>query len=233
MRYGMVIDQQKCVGCAGCVFACKAENNTPPEINWCDKITSTSGKYPDVSFEYISTTCNHCDDAPCVKGCPTQAMHKGEGGLTLHDPDKCIGCKACMVNCPYGVISFNWDRPHKRWQDNTGVAAGTFTPISMLEEAGGEGSPNCNPECANSYPLVRTRGTVEKCNFCEHRLKAGLNPACVDACPSQARVIGDLDDPDSQVSRLIRKYDGQPLRPELGTGAKVYYIRRYTPQHRS
>jgi len=233
MRFGMVIDQQKCVGCSGCVFACKAENHTPAEINWCDKVIVTSGKYPDVNFEYISTMCNHCDNAPCVQGCPTQAMHKGEGGLTLHDPDKCIGCKACMANCPYGVISFNWQRPHQKWLDDTGVAAGTFTPISMLQETGGEGSPLSNPEGASEYPRVRERGTVEKCNFCVHRLKVGLNPVCVDACPSHARVVGDLDDPESEVSQLIKKYDGQPLKPELGTQAKVYYIRRYTPQSRS
>ncbi|WP_375749194.1 4Fe-4S dicluster domain-containing protein [Vibrio sp. HN007] len=230
MRFGMVIDQQKCVGCTGCVFACKAENNTPADINWCDKITTTKGKFPDVSFEYVSTMCNHCEDAPCVNGCPTQAMHKGEGGLTLHDPDKCIGCKACMVNCPYGVISFNWDSPHKAWQSDKGLADGTFTPIKMIEEVGGEGSPQSNPERANTYPVLRKRGTVEKCTFCDHRLKEGLNPACVDACPSNARVVGDLDDPNSEVSRLIRKYDGKPLKPELGTGSKVFYIRKYTPQ---
>jgi len=101
----MVIDQQKC---GGCILACKAENHTPGDINWCDKITKTAGTFPDVRFEYISTMCNHGDDALCVTACPTRAMYKSPQGLTLHDPDKCIGCKACMVNCPYGVISCNW-----------------------------------------------------------------------------------------------------------------------------
>ncbi|ECH0058665.1 4Fe-4S dicluster domain-containing protein [Salmonella enterica] len=233
MRYGMVIDLQKCVGCTGCVFACKAENNTTPEINWCDKIINTSGVFPDISFEYISTMCNHCDDAPCVSGCPTQAMHKSEGGLTLHDPNKCIGCKACMVNCPYGVISFNWNTPHKEWKATEGVTIlGTYTPAGMLQASRGEGSPHSNPERATTYPVVRQRGTVEKCTFCDHRLKAGLQPACVDACPSQARIVGDLDDPNSEISRLIKLYNGKTLRPELGTGAKVFYIREYTPSGR-
>ncbi|EPO0038357.1 4Fe-4S dicluster domain-containing protein [Vibrio cholerae] len=230
MKYGMVIDQQKCVGCTGCVLACKAENHTPETINWCDKIIRQGGKYPNIEFEYISTMCNHCDDAPCVKGCPTQAMHKAEGGLTLHDHDKCIGCKACMVNCPYGVISFNWEKPHQRWKSDIPMVQGGFTGQSMLEATGGTGSPQSNPESANIYPSMRSRGTVEKCTFCAHRLKEGLNPACVDACPSGARVVGDLDDPNSEVSVLIKKYNGQPLRAELGTQAKVFYIRRYTPQ---
>lgn len=232
MRYGMVIDQQKCVGCSGCVFACKAENHTPAEINWCDKILSTTGQFPDVRFEYVSTMCNHCDNAPCVSGCPTQAMHKSDGGLTLHDPDMCIGCKACMENCPYGVISFNWQKPHQQWQDESVLAAGSFSGASMLMEAGGEGSPLSNPERSASYPAERPRGVVEKCTFCDHRLKVGLNPVCVDACPSNARVVGDLDDPSSEVSILIRKYDGQPLKPELGTKSKVYYVRKYTPENR-
>jgi Fe-S-cluster-containing dehydrogenase component len=230
MRYGMVIDQQKCVGCTGCVLACKAENHTPEEINWCDKVINTSGVFPDIQFEYISTMCNHCDDAPCVTGCPTQAMHKGEGGLTLHSPEKCIGCKACMVNCPYGVISFNWNSPHERWESDEALLIGTFSPQGMLQQTRGVGSPQSNPEREISYPQLRQRGKVEKCTFCDHRLKVGLNPKCVDACPSNARTVGDLDDPNSEVSRLISKYNGQPLKPELGTGAKVFYIRRYSPQ---
>ena len=233
MRYGMVIDLQKCVGCSACVFACKAENHTPDNINWCDKIITTGGTFPNVTFEYLSTMCNHCDNAPCVSACPTSAMYKGEGGLTLHDPDKCIGCKACMLNCPYGVISFNWDKPHQQWSGDEGLAAGSFNPRAMLEETGGEGSPLANPERAGSYPLVRSRGTVEKCTFCDHRLKEGLQPACVDTCPSRARIVGDLDDPNSEISLLIKKYDGQPLKPELGTGSKVYYIRQYTPERQT
>ncbi len=234
MKYAMVIDQQKCVGCGGCIIACKAENNTPGDINWCDKITRTSGTFPDVRFEYISTMCNHCDNAPCVTVCPTQAMYKNSLGLTLHDPDKCIGCKACMVACPYGVISFNWKTPHREWDDESPlVAEGTFSPREMLLTAGGEGSTHANPERGVSYPVKRARGTVEKCTFCDHRLAKGLEPACVEACPPRARIVGDLDDQESEVSRLIRRYDGKPLRPELGTKARVFYIRSYSPERRT
>ena len=81
MKYALVIDQQKCVGCGGCILACKAENNTTPDINWCDKITQTTGTFPDVRFEYISTMCNHCDDAPCMKVAKDGAIKKRDDGI--------------------------------------------------------------------------------------------------------------------------------------------------------
>jgi Fe-S-cluster-containing dehydrogenase component len=234
MKYGMVIDQQLCVGCAACTIACKAENNTPDNFNWCDKITRTEGKFPNVKYEYISTMCNHCEDAPCVNACPTTAMYKNtETGLTLHDPDKCIGCKACTIACPYGVINVNWDEPHAAWaQDDPLVEGGTYSPAEMVAVTGAEGSPHGNPERATTYPVVRSAGTVEKCNFCDHRLAQNLEPACVMACPSRARIVGDLDDPDSEINALIARHDGRGLREELGTKPRVYYIRNYTPQRR-
>ncbi|MCA1790860.1 MAG: 4Fe-4S dicluster domain-containing protein [Thioalkalivibrio sp.] len=147
MGYGMVIDQQLCVGCAACTIACKIENNTPVGINWCDKITRTSGTFPAVRYEYVSTMCNHCQNAPCVNACPTQAMYKDKStGLTLHDPKKCIGCKACIVNCPYGVINFNWETPHQDWAQDNRLAEGCFSPKEMVEAVGGKGSPHGNPE---------------------------------------------------------------------------------------
>lgn len=234
MGYGMIIDQQLCVGCAACTIACKAENNTPVGVNWCDKITSTQGTFPDVRFEYISTMCNHCENAPCVTACPTQAMYKdADTGLTLHNPNKCIGCKACVINCPYGVISVNWDKPHANWREGDRVAEGCFSPKELVEEVGGDGTPHSNPERDVTYPSVRPRGTVEKCTFCDHRLAEGLEPACVEACPSGARQFGDIDDPDSEVSKLMVKYGGRGLREELGTKPRVLYIREYGPQRRS
>ncbi len=234
MRYAMVIDQQKCIGCGACILGCKAENNTPDDINWCDKITSTSGRFPDVHYEYVSTMCNHCENAPCVSACPTGAMYKGVGGLTLHEPKKCIGCKACIINCPYGVISFNWDTPHDPWQsDESLVDGGTFSPKEMLLRAGGDGSPHANPERGNTYPVQRARGTVEKCNFCDHRLVKGQQPACVEACPARARVAGDLDDPASEVAQLLSKHVPRTLRSELGTRPRVFYIRAYKPERQA
>ena len=111
-RYAMVIDLQRCVGCGSCSISCRNENNVTEGIYWSHKITETSGIFPNVRYHYLPTLCNHCTNAPCVTGCPTQAMHKLDNGITMHDPKKCIGCRYCMINCPYGVIYFNWKKAH-------------------------------------------------------------------------------------------------------------------------
>jgi Fe-S-cluster-containing dehydrogenase component len=102
----------------------------------------------------------------------------------------------------------------------------------MLLRAGGDGNPHANPERGVSYPVLRSRGTVEKCTFCDHRLVKGLQPACVEACPAHARVAGDLDDPQSEVAQLLRKHMPRTLRSELGTRSRVFYIRAYKPERR-
>lgn len=226
----MVIDRQKCVGCGACSVACKSENNVPDGIRWSDKISETSGTFPNVRFDYTPTLCNHCEDAPCVRGCPTQAMHKAEGGITMHDPDKCIGCKACMMNCPYGVISYNWTDPFKDWRGKTALIEGcTTAPDEVAPKVGGDVIPYYNPERDATLDGIRPRGVVEKCTFCDHRIKVGKLPRCVDACPSDARVFGDLDDPKSAVSMLLGKYQPTRLKEHLGTGPKIYYIRSFNP----
>jgi len=235
MRHGMVVDLQKCVACGNCIFACKAENNTPGEINWCDKITRTVGSFPNVRYEYMPKFCNHCTDAPCVKVCPVtpKAMYKSDNGLTLHNVDRCIGCQMCKGACPYGVISYNEKAPHLNWQDTRAlVPGGTFSPKEMLLTVGGQGSPHANPERGNTYPVLRPENKVEKCNFCDHRLAKGLRPACVEACPPQALAIGDLDDPASNVSQLLKKHKARVLQPEKGTKPNVYYIRSFTHEKR-
>ncbi|UJF17040.1 4Fe-4S dicluster domain-containing protein [Vibrio sp. SS-MA-C1-2] len=230
MRYGMVIDTQKCVGCAGCIFACKTENNTDPDKNWCDKIITTEGQYPNVKFEYTSTMCNHCSDAPCIANCPKDALYKDENDLTLFDSDKCIGCKSCMSHCPYNVIHFNEEATGSSWNNKQPLLPqGVFSAVEMRKTTGEEYSPFGNPETESVYPLHRPKNTIEKCTFCAHRVRAGVNPACVDACPSGARVVGDLDDINSEVSQLIKKYNAKPLNPDLNIGEKVFYIRDYIP----
>ena len=99
-RYAMVIDLQRCVGCSSCSISCRNENNVPEGMYWSHKITETSGTFPNVRFHYIPTLCNHCDNAPCARGCPTRAMHKLENGITMHDPKKCIGCRYCSRPIP-------------------------------------------------------------------------------------------------------------------------------------
>jgi molybdopterin-containing oxidoreductase family iron-sulfur binding subunit len=233
-KYVMVIDLQRCTGCGGCIVACKNENNLPEGIAWSSKITETAGTFPDVRFTYIPTLCNHCDNAPCVSGCPTSAMHKGEGGITLHDPDLCIGCRYCMARCPYGVISFNWEQPHLAWNDQTAVIPeGTSTPADLKAQVGADALPYYNPDSDVNYSGIRSKGVVEKCHFCTHRTKNDLLPYCVEACPADARIFGDLDDPDSEVSKLLGKFKASRLQEELGTEPSVFYIREYNPGRNS
>ncbi len=101
MRYAMAVDTKRCVGCSDCVVACQTENNVP--VGYCRDwiVEETIGAYPDLTLEIRSERCNHCEDAPCVRCCPTSASHIAEGGIVLVEPDDCIGCKACIASCPY------------------------------------------------------------------------------------------------------------------------------------
>jgi len=228
--YAMVIDLQRCVGCGGCIFACKNENNLQEGVAWSNKINQTEGVFPNVRYTYIPTLCNHCENAPCVSGCPTRAMHKGEGGLTLHDTDKCIGCRYCMVRCPYGVIHFNWEEPHKFWRNEEAVIeGGTSTPRQVVLQVVANTIPYYNPDREKTYPGIRPKGVVEKCTMCDHRLINGELPYCVESCPANARVFGDLDDPNSEVNKLLGLYQPFRLREDLGTEPKIYYVRGFNP----
>ena len=229
-RYAMVIDLQRCAGCGACIITCKNENNLTDGVTWSNKITKTSGTFPNVRYDYIPTLCNHCERAPCVKTCPTRAMHKIEGDITMHDADKCIGCKSCMAACPYGVIYFNWESPHKQWKSNAvTIEGGTSSPAEVVSESGGDTIPYYNKDRADTLPGIRPKGIVEKCTLCDHRIKKGMLPYCVDGCPANARIIGDLDDPDSEVNYLLSKYAPTRLRENMGTEPKVFYIRDFNP----
>lgn len=206
-RWGMVIDLDRCIGCNTCAIACKVENNVPLGLSWNrimtvggDLADLPSGEYPNLSLEYLPLNCQHCDNAPCVQVCPTGATHyrpEGDGIVTL-DYDRCIGCRYCVVACPYGVRQYNYREP--------------------LHE----------PDLKVGGENVRDRyiGVGEKCLFCEHRIDQGLKPFCIDVCPARARFFGDLDDPESEVSQLITKKESFRLLEELGTEPKVYFVRR-------
>lgn len=228
-RYAMVIDLQRCVGCSSCSISCRNENNVPDGIYWSHKITETSGTFPNVRFHYIPTLCNHCKNPPCVRGCPTKAMHKLENGITMHDPNKCIGCRYCMINCPYGVIYFNWSDPHKFWRDKKVLMqGGSSSPADETRKVGGKVIPYYNPEREDTLAGIRPKGIVEKCTFCDHRLKKGKLPRCVDACPADARIFGDLDDPKSEVNKLLGKFRPFRLKESLGTNPSIFYIRDFS-----
>ncbi len=222
-KYGMVVDLHRCVGCGGCSIACKNENNVPEGINWNDFITTTEGTFPDVTYSYLPTFCNHCDNAPCMAVCPVdpKAIFKTETGMTLNSSERCIGCRACENACPYGVIFYNAEDPHEFWRDEKGR--------EVTEKVGGTVIPYYNPNRAKTWDGsgIRPRAVVEKCSFCDHRVLAGKTTYCSESCPSNAIKFGDLEDPASEVSRLLQEYESFRLREDLGTEPRVYYIRKY------
>jgi len=138
--------------------------------------------------------CNHCDNPPCVRVCPVQATWKRQDGIVMMDWHRCIGCRYCVAACPYGSRSFNW-----------------FDPRPYIAEL--------NPD----FP-TRTKGVVEKCNFCEERLAKGQPPACVEACKEKAFVFGNLADPQSEVRQLLESRYTLRRKPELGTQPDVFYL---------
>lgn len=215
-RWGMVIDLQKCIGCYSCMLACKQEHFLPPDVFWNRVIIGETGTYPAVRKEIYPILCNHCKEAICVKVCPTGATTQREDGIVMVDYDKCAGCRYCVIACPY--------------QNRTFLADG------RKEYFPGQGLTEFEVIGRELYPLQQ--GTALKCNFCVERIdqgrKKGLvpgvdreaTPACVIACPAKARYFGDLDDPNSEVSSLVRVKKGFQLHPEYGTEPSVYYINR-------
>ena len=200
MRYGMVLDLKRCVGCNACSVACKQEHATPPGVLYSRVLTIESGEYPNTRLSFMPILCMHCDDPACEEVCPTGATHKLENGIVVVDADKCIGCRYCMVACPYNARFFNF-------QTSQGYFPGQG--LTSYEEVKGSS---------------HLTGVVEKCNFCIDRVEAGEVPACVATCPAEARFFGDLDDPNSEVSRLLASHDSEQLNPEFGTNPSVFYI---------
>lgn len=200
-RWGMVLDLSRCVGCYACTVACKVENGTPPGVWHAPVYEKEIGTYPSVKRIFVPALCNHCKEAPCMKACPTGAIHKREDGIVLVDQEKCCGSRACVAACPYGALSF-------------------------VEEIRGEFGAELTPLEQALYGKNHQAGTVQKCTFCAHRIDQGnYEPACVQTCPTHCRIFGDLDDPHSEVSRLIRGRNGSQPRPEAGTNPSVYYLR--------
>ena len=234
-RYAMVIDLQKCVGCGGCMIACKNENNVQKGVAWSFKDAHTVGTFPNVRYEYIPRLCNHCEKAPCVEVCPTGAMHKEDGGVTAHTPEDCIGCQSCMGACPYGkVIHFNEPKKetHSFWRNDQELIPGcTESAQEVAKAAKGEVVPFYNPdrEKFRKSSGLRKKGVVEKCTFCDHRLRNKQLPYCVDRCPSGARIFGDLNDPNSPASKVLARYRAFRLLESEGTEPKVFYVRDFNP----
>ena len=195
---------RRCIGCNTCAVACKMQNNVPDGMLWnrvltegCERFDSAEGTYPNLSRTYLPLACQHCENPACERVCPTGATYKDDKGRVEIDYDKCIGCRMCMAACPYNARTFNWNEPVRA----TGAGYGDARV----------------PE--------RARGVMEKCTLCKERTDEGDEPMCVHCCPADARVFGDLDDPDSAVSRLRREQSAEVLLEEKGTRPQVFYVR--------
>ena len=214
MRWGTVVDLKKCIACCGCVIACKTEHFLPPKVMRIRLITKETGKFPDINKMQYPVQCNQCEDSACAEVCPTGATLKREDGVVTVDVNKCTGCQHCVVACPYQqrTCCYGEEKEYFPGQGRT-----EFEIIGDM-----------------LYPFQD--GTVTKCNFCSERIDVGLmaglmpgidrdaTPACVNGCMVRARYFGDLDDPDSEVSRLIRERDGYCLNPQFDAKPSVFYI---------
>ncbi len=207
LRWGFLVDTEKCVGCGFCVKACKLENEVPYDApvsrTWVERyIVTKDGQThidspmagrdgfidPEVRDEaidpaeitkafFVPKLCNQCDNPACVQVCPVGATYQTKDGVVLVDRDWCIGCGYCIMACPYGVRFF--------------------------------------------HPVYKV---AEKCNFCYHRISKGLKSACVEACPFGARQIGNLKNPEDPVTRIIMSQRVAVLKDEYGTKPQVFYI---------
>jgi Fe-S-cluster-containing dehydrogenase component len=220
-RWAMVVDMGKFKteeDISKVITACHATHNVPDfrkpdgspdkkfEVKWIWK-TGYERAFPGQENKYMNehikdmpfmVLCNHCENPPCVRVCPTKATYKLPDGITMQDMHRCIGCRFCMAACPYGSRSFNWVDPRM--------------------------APNLKADIPNKDYPTRTKGVVEKCTFCSERLSVGKMPACVEAAPKGALIFGDIDTPGSEVRTIIESKLTIRRKPDLGTGPAVYYL---------
>lgn len=197
MRYGIIVNVDRCVGCEACFVACKQENQVAPGIRW-NEIRRLENPAKGI-INYYRASCQHCDDPACMKVCPMKAVYRGDHGEVLVDDKKCVGCKMCLAACPYGVPKFNDEGRVSYYGDKMPLAELRLSPHQK-----------------------RTVGRAEHCTLCSHRLKEGRLPACVENCSTKALTLVDYDSKDPKVQSLISR--AIALSESAGTKPKVRYI---------
>ncbi|MCB1437287.1 MAG: 4Fe-4S dicluster domain-containing protein [Rhodobiaceae bacterium] len=209
-RYVMVADLRRCVGCQTCTAACRHTNATPPGVQWRRVIDVEVGEYPDVQRAFMPVGCMHCADPPCMAVCPSTATRKRDDGIVTIDWDICIGCAYCSVACPYQA----------RYKvDKADFAYGADAAENEAEQY--------DP---------RKLGVSTKCNFCADRIDEGCakgltpgvdpeaTPACVNSCIADALHFGDIEDPKSNVSKMLKEHKNFRMHEDLGTDPGFYYL---------
>lgn len=213
--YGYALSLDRCRGYRDCVHACVKENNVSrdPEMQYIRVLEIDRGEWnlaeadtryepdlvPEPGKAYLPMQCMHCENPPCVSACPVKATWKEPDGIVVIDYDTCIGCRYCATACPYGARRFNWSTPN--------------LPPSEV---------NTDTHYLGNRP--RPAGVIEKCNFCIHRVREGKNPACQEACPTGARVFGNLLDPESDIRYVLEHKTVFRLKEELGAEPKFWYF---------
>ncbi len=219
VEFGYALNLTRCIGCRKCAHACLAENNqsrvNPDDIEMSyirvlelDKGAinlETSNVYynpetvPQPDKYYMPVQCHQCRQAPCTKVCPVQATWQEKDGIVVVDYNWCIGCRYCMAACPYDARRFNYQKP------------------TIAKE-------QINPNQTYLSNRIRPKGVVEKCTFCLHRTRDGKYPACLEVCPTGARVFGNLLDPDSEINYILKNKRVYILKEDVGTQPRFYYF---------
>ncbi|MEW6237407.1 MAG: 4Fe-4S dicluster domain-containing protein [Candidatus Omnitrophota bacterium] len=214
VQYAYALNIGRCIGCRRCVHACVGENNSSrnPEIQYIRVLEMPNGTLdveksdhyyqpetvPAEGKYYMPVQCHQCDNPPCVKACPVRATWKEQDGVVVVDYNWCIGCRYCEAACPYWARRFNFTKP------------------SIPKE-------EINTEMAYLGNRIRPKGTMEKCTFCLGRVRKGLNPKCMEACPTGARQFGNMLDSDSTIRHILREKRVYIFKEEAGTLPRFYY----------
>lgn len=213
VQFAYALNLTVCIGCRRCAKACHEENNHDRSTNNSYirvlemKAGSLDMAHGRVDYDhpvrqpdrfYMPVQCHQCDNAPCVKVCPVEATWKESDGIVVVDYDWCIGCRYCEAACPYHARRFNWKKPE--------------IPKEEI-----------NRDQAYLSNRIRPAGVMEKCTFCLHRTRKGRLPACLEACPTGARVFGNMLDPDSEIRQVLSHKRVFVLKEDLGTLPRFFY----------